>query len=316
MARRKRERLEMEETFPKGRQVTDAQKIMEKVVVLDIIFHRPTIRRKADLGLIDAAADKSMLGLTKALVESKEYTEVCHVANETRSWLERRTLPSPLRRGTYLLPLTMVEAVNDKLDEVEKDFLAKAEKFLDAYPALTEAARVKLMDQFDPANYPSVNALRVAFSLERRLLDFGVPGEEKIGKALWQKEKERAEKTWIAAVDDIQDALRAAFRGLVGHLSERLEPNVDGSKKCFKDSAINKLLEFIDLFKNRNLTGDAELEGLVAQARNVLEGKSPKKIRDRATTRGEVAGEMARVMGALDKLLENSPRRKISFEDE
>ena len=298
-----------------SKSTTGMKRLMDSVVVLDLTFHRPSIHRKANIQLVETEADKKMLGLTKALVTSKEYSNVCRVATDVRAWIERRALPSPLKRGTYLISLELVPDVYEYLDKAEADYKAAAEEFLDAYPERVEEAREKLADQFDPENYPTVKELRPAFWLERRMLDFGVPSPNKIGKAFWSKEKKRAEQTWAKATDEIQEALRSAFRSLVGHLAERLEPKADGTKKTFRDSAITKLLEFIDLFKNRNLTGDIELEGLVIQARDVLKGKGGAALRKSAPLRGEVAGEMSRVLGALDELLENAPRRKISFDD-
>jgi hypothetical protein len=257
-----------------------------------------------------------MLHLNKDLVSRKEYAAACTVANRARHWLTEKCLPSPLKRGTYLVPIGMVLMVEEKLLEVEQRFLAKVEEFLAAYPDLVEKAKKDLDNQFVAASYPSVAQLRRSFSIERRLLDFGVPSEAKIGLAMFKHEKDRAEATWRSAADEIQVALREAFRSLVGHLAEQLEPAVDGSKKVLKDRAIDKVLEFIDLFKDRNITGDVELEGLVIQARNVLKGKRADKIRKNSTVRGEVVGEMARVQVALDKLLENAPRRKIVLEDE
>jgi len=294
----------------------DAKRIMDDVVVLDLTFHRPGIRRKANMALVETTADKRMLGLTKAIVDSNEYDAVIRVASETRNWIDRRSLPSPLKRGTYLVPVVSVADVYAKLDEAEREYSSRVEAFLSVYPGQVELAKAKLLDQFDPSNYASVDQLRSAFWLERRIMDFGVPSEEKIGATIWQRERERAEQTWSAAVDEIQDALRSAFRGLVGHLAERLEPNLDGTKKGFKDATVKNLVEFIDLFKNRNLTGDAELEGLVVQARNVLEGKRPDSLRKSSVIRGEVAGEMVRVMTALDGLLETAARRKITFEED
>jgi hypothetical protein len=308
-----RERLDSPAASPP---VRDVKRIMDDAVILAITFHRAGIRRKADIGLVATEADKSMLGLTKAIVDSPEYTAAMRVVGDARSWLDKRTLPSPLKRGTYLVPLSMVGDVYDHIAEVVEEYRAKVEEFLLVYPAQVERAREHLADQFQQDNYPTVETLRAAFWIDHQLLDFGVPSAEKIGRELWAREKERAERSWADAVGEIQEALRSAFRGLVGHLAERLEPNADGSKKIFKDTAVEKLVEFIDLFKNRNLTGDVELEGLVAQARNVLAGKRPDALRKSSTVRGEVAGEMARVSAALDKLLADAPRRKISFEED
>jgi hypothetical protein len=293
----------------------EIRKLMDSAVVLDLTFHRPGIRRKADISLVETDADKNMLGLTKAIVDSKEYAAVIKVASETRRWVGLRALPSPLKRGTYLISVELVADVYEYLDAADASYMAKAEEFLLVYPWQVREAKQKLLDQFDPDNYPSVKKLRAAFYVERRLIDFGVPNPEKIGKAFWLREKKRAEKTWAKAADEVQAALRTAFRELVGHLAERLQPKDDGTKKVFRDTAVDKVLEFVDLFQQRNLTGDAELSGLVTQARNVLKGKKADKLRTSVVARGEVAEEMGRVMTALDELMETAPRRRIRFDD-
>ena len=296
--------------------VTDVKKIMEDVVVLNLVFHRPGIHRRGDIEQVETESDKKMLRLSKEIVDSEEYTVVTALAGEARGWIRKRSLPSPLKRGTFLIPLGLVDTVNSYLDEVESRYNSKAENFLAVYPQKVQEAKSRLRGQFDDRNYPSVGQMRSAFWLERSFLDFGVPSEQKIGRELWRQEKARAEKTWSATVEEIQDALRTSFRALVGHMAERLEPKPDGKRKIFKNTAIDKITEFIDLFQARNITNDAELEGLVAQARNVLAGKNPDSIRKSDVVRGEIAGEMVRVTTALDQLLIDSPRRQISFDDD
>jgi hypothetical protein len=297
-------------------EIKDARRIMDNVVVLDITFHRPGIRRKADLALVETDAEKEMLGLTKGIVTSDEYQKVRRVANDTRHWLEVRSLPSPLKRGTYLVPVQLVGDVEDYLSKADSQYQEKADAFLEAYPRLVEEAKDRLRSQYNAKNYPATSQLKAAFSIERRFLDFGVPSEQKLGKALWEAEKQRAEASWSDAVLEIQEALRTAFRKLVGDLADRLEAKPDGSRKTFRDSTVEKVVQFIDLFKTRNLTNDIELEGLVTQARNVLDGKRPDALRNSAVKRNEVLAEMGRVTIALDKLLEKAPRRAISFKEE
>ena len=296
-------------------EVKDAKRVMDDVVVLDVTFHRPGISKQADLSRVSTDSDKDMLNLTKNIVDAKEYSTVVRFADDVRMWLAKRSLPSPLKRGTYLVPVGSVEQVCQFLDQAEERYKAKAEGFLTVYPEKVAEARIKLGNQFNADNYLPVEQLRASFWIERRLIDFGLPSEEKIGRALWEKEKQRAEETWSRAVETIQEALRTSFQTLVGHLAERLEPKPDGTRKVLRDTAIDNMLEFIDLFKARNVTGDAELEGLIIQASNVLKGKKPEDIRKSDTVRGEIAGEMARVQKALDKLMDVAPRRRISFDD-
>ena len=204
-----------------------------------------------------------------------------------------------------------------KVDEYEAKYQELADKFVAVYPAKIKDAEERLgPSQFRADNYPSVKSARASFSIERRLLDFGVPSKKKIGLELWKQEREKAEAMWKDAAVEVQFALRESLRVLVAHLADKLEPKPDGSRKTLYSSAITNVTEFLDLFQSRNVTGDVELEGLVAQARNVLKGKKADTLRTNAMARGKVAGEMARVMGALDQLLEKAPRRKIQFKEE
>ena len=294
----------------------DVKKVLEDVVVLNLIFHRPGMYRRGDLDQITTDADKKMLHLSKDIVDSDEYGEIVTYANDVRKWVRKRTSASPLKRGTFLAKLSVVDELNAYLDEAEPRYKSKAESFLAVYPQKVQEAESRLRGQFVARNYPTVGQMRPAFWVERSFFDFGVPSAQKIGRALWEQEKRRAEETWAATIEEVQDALRVTFRSLVGHLAERLEKQPDGKRKIFKVNTIDKITEFIDLFQARNITNDAELEGLVAQARNVLAGKNPDSIRKSDVVRGEIAGEMVRVTTALDQLLIDSPRRQISFDDD
>lgn len=291
------------------------KRIMDNVVVLDLIFHKPGITKSGDMGLVETESKKEMLSLTKLIIESKEYLEVLNHTYTVRTWLTSRTVPSPLKRGTYLVPVKSVEMISEFINKAETKYKELVEKFLDVYPTAVENAKEDLKDQFNPSNYLTVDQLRSAFWVERRFIDFGIPTEEKIGAELWKQEKVRAEQTWGKAVEVIQAALRTSFRDLVTTLADRLEPKADGSRKAFRDATVNHILEFIDLFKARNVTDDAELDGLVAQANEVLNGRKPEDIRGSDAVRGEILGEMGRVKMALDQLIETAPRRRISFDD-
>ena len=293
-----------------------ATSILENACCLDLTFRRPGIRRKGNLDLITCEANKDLLGLSKAILDSPEYKKIVGIARETRQWVEKRGLPSPLKRGTYLIPLAVLDSVYEKIDNAEQEFKDAVDAFIAVYPDQKAKAEVELRDQYNEMDYPEPETLRHAFGIERRLLDFGVPGQSKIGRFLYEKEKAREEQTWANATDEIQEALRLAFKSLVGNLADQLEPKEDGSRKRLTSSAVDKLGEFLELFQHRNLTDDADLEGLVIQARNVLNGKSAETIKKSDTIRGEVAGEMARVLTALDKLLEAAPRRAIMLDDD
>jgi hypothetical protein len=103
---------------------------------------------------------------------------------------------------------------------------------------------------------------------------------------------------------------------LIAHLAERLEPNIEGKTKRLHKTAISKVLDWIEMFKNRNVLGDEEMEQLIAEAKSVLAGNPASIVRDNNALRSSLQGEMNQVKAKLDLLLVNAPSRRISFEEE
>lgn len=291
----------------------NGNKLISESVILDVTFKRPGIRRRADISKVTCEADKEMLGLSKAILDSEEYRVIQTVVRQFRSYVEAKALDCPLKRGSYMVPLAVLEDVYGKLEQAEIEFNAAVEQFIDAYPQRKAEAEVRLKDQFRDADYPEPEQLREAFEVVSRLVDFSPPGEGKIGQALSQKARQKFEQDLKNASEEIQAALREAFAGLVKHLRERLESISGGGKKILAPSAVDNLLEFIDNFKHRNLCEDAELEGLVAQAKNVLAGKDSGLLKSNGKATAEVLGEMKRCEEALSKLVKDRPTRLISF---
>ena len=311
-----RQRLQLDDGFVGGADAPiSVKRVMDNVVVLDITFHKWGNTRQGDLKKVDTQADKKRLKLTKTLVALKEYDLVTNYVNSIRAWLTAVSLPSPLKRGTYLVPVASVARVSAYLDEVGEKYKAVVQGFVDVYPALVRAAEDELKDQFVAANYDTADKVASEFYIDRRFIDFGLPNVDKVGQSVWEAEKARAEKTWASAIDTIQDALRMGFRDLVDHLADKLEPKPDGTRKVFRDSNITNILEWIDAFKTRNVLGDNELASLVAQAERVLRGKKPDEVKKTIGAGGGIAGEMVRIKTALDKLLVDAPKRRISFDD-
>lgn len=312
---RERVRLDETATTPSRRPITQIRDVVDKVVVLNLVFHRPGMYRRGDMGLVETESDKEMLRLSKEIVDADEYSDVVSYQNVVRAWIRKRSLPSPLRRGTFLVPIGVVDEVNAYLDSAAEEYMRLAGVFVGVYPQKVEAARSRLKDQFDERNYPTADIIRNAFYLERSFFDFGVPAAEKIGQELWDRERRRAESMWGSTFVEVQSALRAAFRDLVARLAERLEGQPTGKKKTFHDSTIEKITEFIELFEKRNVANDAEMQNLVGRAREVLSGRTPDDVRKSDAVRVQVAREMTRVTTALDRLLIDAPTRRISFDD-
>ena len=169
-----------------------AKKLREESVGLDVRFQRPGVRRKGDMSMIETDGDKTMLGLSKQILDSPAYKKVCKIAHECRQSIERLALPSPLRRGTYLIPLKLLDRVYAQLQESIQEHDEAREDFLAGYPVAIETAKGRLGVHFDPQNYPPVEHMRSAMWVEHRLIEFGLPGENKLGEYIYAQEREKA----------------------------------------------------------------------------------------------------------------------------
>ena len=94
-------------------------------------------------------------------------------------------------------------------------------------------------------------------------------------------------------------------------MTERLTGETDGKPKVFRDSSVGNLTEFFARFQRLNIRSNADLDQLVQQAPNVVQGIQPPQLRDRQTLRKQVAGQLAQVEFSLDNLMVDRPRRNL-----
>lgn len=165
----------MEETQAQGTGLS----VMDKAICLLISFSGFSLNRKASTASVTVNAEKSMLALSKRLLRSKEYDAIKSVDRKVKDYLKRIALPSVLKSGSYLVPIPLVEEVEQKLQQWRGERLDRIEEFILVYPKQAEAIEQELRALFDPRDYPSCEALRALYGFEWRYVDFGVPGRLK-----------------------------------------------------------------------------------------------------------------------------------------
>jgi hypothetical protein len=98
---------------------------------------------------------------------------------------------------------------------------------------------------------------------------------------------------------------------LLAHLTERLGEGESGQRKVFRDSAIANLSEFFSRFDQLNVRSHPDLDRLVAQAQELVQGVKPQDLRDNDGLRRLIASEMAGVQASVERLIVDAPRRRI-----
>jgi len=301
--------------------------LFENTVCLAVTFHRPGDTRRFKPGEVEVRradyadngekAAQSMVSASKRIFRNSHYLEAVRIDQKFDAFLIRRALNCPLKRGTYLVPVTLLDEVYEELDKAQAAYEAEATALAAEYDEAKEAARQRLRSLFNEKDYPAVDKLRRQFSVERRLFDFAPPGESKLSDAVYRQERERWADTFASAEEEVKQALRQAYRDLVAHLADRLAPTADGKKRRLHESAVKNLTEFLDLFDKRNVLNDSELQALVEQAKRILNGGgSANALRSNDSLREFVAEQLEEIKGSLDSLITEGPRRVVSFEEE
>ena len=128
---------------------------------------------------------------------------------------------------------------------------------------------------------------------------------------LYEQECQRVAARFDDAVQLAEQAFMDELSKLVSHLTERLTGQDDGKPKVFRDSAIDNLTAFFERFRQLNVRSNDQLDELVDQAKQVVQGVAPQQLRDNDALRHTVAAELSEMQSVLDDLLVDRPRRNI-----
>lgn len=294
--------------------------ILDKTICLVIHRGKWGIHRKASMGKVTVKANKDLLSLSKKLVDSKEYTAIESLYRDVRVFLEGLALPSMFKNGSYAIPIPLVEPVEEKMQAFKAELEPLVAAFLAVYPAKKNEIAAALGDLYDPRDYPSVARVAEKFYMDWSYVDYGVPGRLRAIKAsIFEAEREKMAAKLTSAVDDARQALRGGMLTLVEHMADRLAaPDVkDGKtkKKIFRNTLVDHMSAFLNVFEMRNVTDDAELAKLVKQARGLLQGVDAKVLRDDDLTRQKLADGFAKIKATLEPITVEKGTRQIDLDD-
>ncbi|MEZ5398898.1 MAG: DUF3150 domain-containing protein [Bryobacteraceae bacterium] len=288
--------------------------LARKTVCIKVRLSTMGNTRKVSTSQIEADADKDLLRVSKHLLDSAELKAIGRFDGEIRRFLYNICLPFEV--GIHLLPIAALEAVEQKLRQFAEQRQELVKSFLVAYPTLCQDAAKRLRGLYNPADYPPASDVEREFGFSWQYVSFGVPDQLKgISQEVWQQEREKAAQRMAEASSEIQQVLRETMAKLVQHMAERLKVGADGKPVRFKETTVSNLVEFLANFEFRNVTDDAELQGLVNQARTLLQGLEADDLRSTGELRARVQAGMEGLASQLDTMLTKSGSRKFRFED-
>ena len=256
-------------------------------------------------------ADGDCLSAAKRLLDTRHpaFKAVAAVKNRAIGYWRSLSLPYP-EAGIRLVRQDQVEPFDEQMGWFQQE-LADAVAALDErYHELQTAARQRLGSLYDATDYPE--SLRGLFSMDWEFPSIEPPDYlMQLNPELYEQECQHVAARFDDAVQLAEQAFVDELSKLVSHLTERLTGEADGKPKVFRDSAIENLTGFFERFRQLNVRSNDQLDELVEQAQQVVQGVEPQQLRDNQTLRQHVATQLADVQSVLDDLLVDRPRRNI-----
>lgn len=291
--------------------------LQREAVLFSLKIGQWRIRKNADRSKVETTADKRLVNVRKRILDSAEYRQIVSADTAAREFVLRQSLPSPLGRGVYLLPINLVRSTMKWLREYQAFRGSLIDAFLAVYPARHEEMRAALGDMYNEKDYPGAEEVRARFWVGTMMMELNAPTSLKgISGELYNEEVERIRNVWDEARGAVTQALYEEMAELVGTLSDRLAPR-DGKKdQVLRDSVVDKFQEWLDLFQARNLTKDAGLEELVDRAKGIVGGLEAKAIRESPALRKDLAGQFKSLNDQLVSVIGARPSRKIRLDEE
>lgn len=261
----------------------------------------------------DEVKAKKRISARQKILECKELKKIRGLKVAIRKYVASLALPTTvLRGGMVLVPRTLLGALDARLTDFSAKWSEAVVDFVLHYPERKEEAREALGPLFREAHYPDAHLVRHEFSFTYQYQTLGVA--KGLNEEMANRERLKAEALWQEAALEVTAGLRTGFAELIKHMVDRLSPGDDGKPKIFHESFVNKLREFLDTFKNRDLLNDVELAWLVERARAVMNGATVEMLRTDEQYRSTVHQQFEAIEIAATKAADIA-RRKISFKE-
>jgi hypothetical protein len=219
------------------------------------------------------------------------------------------TLPY-VEPGTRLIRQSDIEAFVHTMEGF-RDELAEGEAGVRVvYPDIKAAARRSLGGLYSEGDYPT--EIRGLFTLGWDFPSVEPPSYlMRISPEIYEEERRRVAARFDEAVRLAEQAFATEFSQLLTHLTQRLANGENGARHIFRDSCVTNLREFFQRFQHLNVRSNPELDRLVEQAQQLVQGISPQDLRDDNALRQNIATQMAVVQSQVDGLIVTAPRRRI-----
>jgi hypothetical protein len=274
--------------------------------------------RAEDIGLDPDNVSNRLISLGHKRLLPKDATQgLSLVEGRAHALVEANSFPF-LNGLAHFLPNTKLEAVTGSLKVLEEEFWAAKAEFIQCYAKLRESAAKEwraMAERLVPdpervvanieAAFPAPQKMDRFFGFEMQLFQIAVP--ERLGldlvtmadqQSLMQARQQAAQTASRQIHEGVERFVAdcvAALRQQTAQLCDEMLLSINSSETGVHQKTLNRLVKFIDEFKQLNFVNDTEMEQRLQQVRQELLTRTAEEYRDNASARARLVNGLSRL---------------------
>ena len=276
------------------------------LVKVSVRYWRGTKKLKPeDLGLKEADVSDRLISLGhKRLLPKDALAGLAVVEGRAHALVESNTFPF-LNGIAHFLPNARLDEVTGKLEEMQTEFWQAKQQFLSKYASLRREASAewrKMADKLvtDPerlvaaieASFPFPNRMDRYYGFDVQLFQIALPqrmeadlvslaDHREVIAARHKAAAEAGQKIRSDVESFVADCV-ASLREQTAQLCTEMLHSINHSETGVHQKTLNRLVRFIDQFKQMNFVNDTVMEEQLENVRKELLSKTAEEYRDNA----------------------------------
>ena len=284
-----------------------------------------TARHAEDLGLDSRKVSDRLISLGhKRLLPKEAAAQLGLIEGRAHALVEGNTFPF-LNGLAHFVPNSKLADVSGKLKEMEKEFWTAKETFIHKYAELRESAAKEWQTMAkklvsDPerlvasieAAFPPVGKMDRFFGFDIQIFQISVPDrlgldmlalgdQEQLIQARQQAAQEAAQKIRADTEAFVADCV-AALREQTAKLCQEMLESINTCDTGVHQKTLNRLVKFIDQFKQMNFVNDGEMEVQLESVRKELLSKTAEEYRDSTKAKNQLVTGLSQLRDTANRL--------------
>ena len=239
----------------------------------------------------------------KILGDCAELDAVQKFAANVRNCHYALTLPWS-DTGLRLLTTANYFTYQSQLTALQAEFSALVDKFLAAYGWEVGQAQVRLGNLFNANDYPSTDKLRDKFKFNISYMPVPSAGDFRldINNEANRQLAEHYNNYYQAQLNNAMNDVWQRAHSALSKMSERLDYADHQTKKIFRDSLVDNVMEVVDLMGSCNITNDTHMSAVKSKLTDALLGVTPDALREDEYLRLDTKKKIDAAIAALPSL--------------